>query len=365
MSFTELARTILHNAATLDEHIRTNHLPLPSFDINGPVRTSFTTEESVNAHASLLANTHKLHHLAQGPAAVWMGSMNGAAGDTMTTAAIHRFHIVDHVSIDGETSFEDAAQKAGMALRDFKTVVRYAMTNFIFCEPRPGYIAHTAASKLLKENRLISSLTGMGTDELFPGLVKEVEALEKYPGSEEPIEAGWALANNARAPMFEELARRQPGRAETMAFAMEALGAMMPDSLIVDNYDWASLGTATIVDVGGGKGLVCRQLAEHFPEFSFVVQDLKGTVDAGKNTLPAEFSEKITYMTHDFFTPQPVKDADVYFFRAIFHNWPDKYCVQILRNLIPALKKGARVIIQDPHTPDPLTMSPWQERQSR
>jgi hypothetical protein len=365
MSFTELAQTILHDAATLDEYIRTNNLPPPSFDANGPTRTPLTTKESINAHASLLANTHKLHHLAQGPAAAWTGTMNGAAGDAMTAAAIYHFDIANHVPIDGEASFEETAQKAGMALRDFKIVVRYAMTNFIFCEPRPGHIAHTAASRVLKENRLISSLMGMGADEVFPGLVKEIEALEKYPGSEEPTEAGWALANNARAPMFEELASHQPERAETMAFAIETLGTIMPDSVIVDNYDWASLGTATIVDVGGGKGLACRQLAKHFPKLSFVVQDLEGTVAAGRDTLPAEFKESITYMTHDFFMPQPVKDADVYFFRAIFHNWPDKYCVQILRNLIPALMKGARIIVQDPHTPDPLTMSPWQERQSR
>jgi hypothetical protein len=291
--------------------------------------------------------------------------MNGGAGDAMTAAAIYHFDIANHVPIDGEAPFEEVAQKVGLALRDFKIVVRYAMTNFVFCEPRVGYIAHTAASKVLKENRLIASLMGMGTNEIFPGLIKEIEALEKHPGSDEPTESGWALANNAHAPMFEELARHEPKRAETFAFAIEALGTMMPDSVIVDNYDWASLGTATIVDVGGGKGLVCKQLAKHFPGLSFVVQDLEDTAAAGRDALPPELKERITYMNHDFFTPQPIKDADVYFFRAIFHNWPDKYCIQILRNLIPALKKGARVIVQDPHTPDPLTMAPWQERQAR
>ncbi|XXH02516.1 hypothetical protein Hte_008892 [Hypoxylon texense] len=39
--------------------------------------------------------------------------------------------------------------------------------------------------------------------------------------------------------------------------------------------------------------------------------------------------------------------ADVYFFRSIFHNWADKYCIQILQNLVPALKPGARVVIHE------------------
>ena len=165
--------------------------------------------------------------------------------------------------------------------------------------------------------------------------------------------------------MFEELAIRHPKRAETFAFAMEALGAMFADSALLAAYDWASLGFATLVDVGGGKGLVCRSLAKHLPKISFIVQDPEDTVIAGRNQLPEELKDRVSFMTHDFFTPQPVKDADVYFFRAIFHVWPDKYCIRILQSLVPALKKGAKVIVLDPHTRDPLTSQPWQERQAR
>lgn len=165
--------------------------------------------------------------------------------------------------------------------------------------------------------------------------------------------------------MFETLESQYPKRAETFAFAMEAMALMMPDSIVTNAYDWASLGSATLVDVGGGKGFACRALAKHFPKMSFIVQDLESTANAGRDQLPAELKDRIKFMTHDFFTPQPVKDADVYHFRAIFHDWPDGHCIRLLQNLIPALKKGAKVIIVDPRTPDPLKMQPWQERQSR
>ncbi|KAI1619175.1 O-methyltransferase-domain-containing protein, partial [Exophiala viscosa] len=325
----------------------------------------FTGKEAISARAGLLANTHKLQHLSQGPTAPWMGTLNGAFGDAMTSAAIYHFKIADRVPIGKEASFEQVAVKAGLALRDFKMIVRYAMTNFIFCEPRPGFIAHTASSRLLAENKLIRSLMSMGVNEIFPGTVKEIETLQRYPGSEEPNESAWAIANDARSPLFTELANRHPNRAENMAFAMESLATMMPDVIILEAYDWASMGTATIVDVGGGKGLVCRQLAKHFPRLSFVVQDLQVTADAGREQLPTELQDRITFGTHDFFTPQPVKGADVYFFRAIFHDWPDKYCIQILHSLIPALKNGAKIIIQDPFTSDPLSMHPWQDRECR
>ena len=101
-----------------------------------------------------------------------MGTLNGALGDAMTTAAVARFGIADHVPLEGDASFAEVAKKSGLALRDFKSVVRYAMTNYIFCEPRPGYIKHTATSKVLVENKLIRSLAGVGYDEELPWLGK-------------------------------------------------------------------------------------------------------------------------------------------------------------------------------------------------
>lgn len=175
MAFTQIAQQILRDAEALDAHILSNNLPKPSFSADGPARISFSTKEANASYASLLSNTHRLHHLASGPTAIWSGTMNGPAGDVMTTAAVYHFKIVDYVPLNATNEgvpFEQVAEKCGLALRDFQILVRYTMTNFIFCEPKPGYIAHTAASRVLKENRLIRSLMGMGGDEIFPALVK-------------------------------------------------------------------------------------------------------------------------------------------------------------------------------------------------
>lgn len=190
MAFTQIAQQILRDAEALDAHILSNDLPEPSFAVDGPARISFGTKEANASYASLLSNTHRLHHLASGPATMWSGTMNGPAGDVMTTAAVHHFKIVEHIPLDAVNEgvpFEQVAEKCGLALRDFKLIVRYAMTNFIFCEPKPGYIAHTAASRVLKENKLIRSLMGMGENELFPALAKVTTAIHlasssKYGG---------------------------------------------------------------------------------------------------------------------------------------------------------------------------------------
>ena len=119
-----------------------------------------------------------------------------------------------------------------------------------------------------------------------------------------------------------------------------------------------------VVDVGGGQGSVSMAIARAYPDLTFVVQDFENTVAEGQKNVPAELASRFTFIGHDFFDPQPVTDADVYFFRGVFHNWPDKYCVRILQSLTPALKKGTIVLINDAAAPDMTGMTPWKARQA-
>lgn len=96
-----------------------------------------------------------------------------------------------------------------------------------------------------------------------------------------------------------------------------------------------------------------------------MVQDFAAVVEAAEKDVPGTLTGRVKFMAHDFFTEQPVQGADVYFFRWIFHNWSDKYSVRILRNLIPALKIGAKIVINDNVLPAPGVMSRWQEERLR
>lgn len=61
-------------------------------------------------------------------------------------------------------------------------------------------------------------------------------------------------------------------------------------------------------------------------------------------------------MQHDFFIPQPVRDADVYFIRKCFHNYNDTDCKRILQALVPALAccpTGTPLLINDIVLPEP------------
>jgi hypothetical protein len=112
--------------------------------------------------------------------------------------------------------------------------------------------------------------------------------------------------------------------------------------------------------VGGSTGFVCVELARKYPNMRFVVQDLPKTIATAR--APTDLEHRIEFQSHDFFTPQPVHGADVYFFRWILHNWSDKYVIAILRNLIPALKPGARIVVNDDVLPEPGVLDEFEEK---
>jgi len=52
-------------------------------------------------------------------------------------------------------------------------------------------------------------------------------------------------------------------------------------------------------------------------------------------------------MEHDMFQEQPVKNADIYFWRCVMHNWPDDSVVKTLKAVVPAMRTGARILVHD------------------
>lgn len=165
--------------------------------------------------------------------------------------------------------------------------------------------------------------------------------------------------------MYLEIAK-YPDRAKRFSGAMStySTGKGYELSHIVDGYPWANV-QGTVVDVGGSRGDASIAVARDFPKLNFVVQDLPEAINASLKTLSSNITARVRFMAHDFFTEQPIKNADVYFFRWIFHNWSDEYCIQILRALIPALKSGARILINEYCLPEPNTLPRETEKHLR
>lgn len=247
-------------------------------------------------------------------------------------------------------SYEAIAEAVQLDSNVLKRVVQHAIANGIFCEPEPGYIRHTAMSRMLNQDPEAMDAVGFLLNDCRPATEQVVHALTKYPSLNKPNETGFNLANNSEDLFYVELAKK-PERARTFGGGMRWMtrGPVYDIQRLIDGYDWKAIDTTdtTIVDIGGGHGGVSRALANATSNIQFIVQDLPGTVEEGQRILPSHLKDRISFQAHDFFNPQPVQGASIYFFRSILHNWPDGYVEQILRNQIPALVDGSRILVYE------------------
>ncbi|KAI0199447.1 S-adenosyl-L-methionine-dependent methyltransferase [Astrocystis sublimbata] len=367
----ELANRIATNTAKVSEYLAQNNLSQPSANVDtppyGPLPKD-TPSDIVELRQAVLDDTAELQYLMLGPRDYLF--TNFTHNTLLPLQAATRFGLARNLPPNGETTFSEMAASASSEISepDVRRLVRYAIALRVFSEPRPGVIAHSAASRLLAEDAGVHDYIATCSDELWQAAAQQCNAMVRFPGSQEPSQTGFSLANNTDMSMYQYLSYH-PLRSARFANMMRGFtgGSAFDLRFITDFYDWAQHGGGTIVDVGGSQGFVCVALARKFRTLSFVVQDLASVIEDARKDVPTDpdIASRISYAVHDFFEPQPVIGAEVYFLRWIFHNWSDKYCVKILQNLIPALKKGSKIMISDAVLPGANEVPKRVERQMR
>lgn len=61
---------------------------------------------------------------------------------------------------------------------------------------------------------------------------------------------------------------------------------------------------------------------------------------AGQSLLTDETRDRVSFMQHSFFNPQPVGDAAAFILRACALNWSDSDVVTMFRSLVPGLERS-------------------------
>jgi hypothetical protein len=225
------------------------------------------------------------------------------------------------VPVDSSITLAELQTKTTLDPINLARLLRLAMTNGIFCEPKPGVIAHTAASRVLAEDENMQAWVGFNGEDIFRASGHVVQALKTYPEATSLTRTGFQFAFDTvdKEPMFATFGK-DPEWARRMGRAMASLtgGEGYEPSYFVDvdkgGYDLTDVDAAggTFVDIGGSHGFMCVDLAAKYRNMKFVVQDLPKTVDSAPKPISADsqIAERITMLAHDFFTEQPIKGAD-------------------------------------------------------
>ena len=172
--------------------------------------------------------------------------------DISVLQVIYHFKVAQAVPLDGGATYTEIAAKTGLSLHRATSVIRQAMTNKIFHEDKLNHIVHTATSAVLVKDPVMWDWVGFFVEESYPASASWTKAMVRYPNSQEPSEAPFAVAFEKSVPqsLFKYLADNEVPQARFFG-AMRAVG-MAPGQRhhhIANGYAWDKLGSATVVDV--------------------------------------------------------------------------------------------------------------------
>jgi hypothetical protein len=111
-----------------------------------------------------------------------------------------------------------------------------------------------------------------------------------------------------------------------------------------------------LIDIGGGLGFWTKELQRELGN------DVPGRLIVQDQPHVIQQQDGIETMAYNFFTPQPIKGAQFYFFKQVIHNWSDIEALQILKNTADAMDDTSICLINDHVLPEEkvsLRISYW------
>jgi O-methyltransferase domain/Dimerisation domain len=135
--------------------------------------------------------------------------------------------------------------------------------------------------------------------------------------------------------------RREPEQNAIFNDNMSALSSVVADA-VARAYDFA--GFSTVVDVGGGKGVLLEAVLARHEHLTGTVFDLPHVVAPGPTAQATEsVGSRWSAASGSFFDAVPA--ADSYLLKSILHDWPDDRCTEILKVCRRALHPGGVVLV--------------------
>jgi hypothetical protein len=119
---------------------------------------------------------------------------------------------------------------------------------------------------------------------------------------------------------------------------------------VVKAYDFS--GVRSLVDVGGGYGVLLAAILKAYPEMRGKDFDLPHCQE-GATRLLAEggVDGRAEFVAGSFFESVPA-GADAYILKSVIHDWDDERSLAIFKNCREAMKNGARLLIIEPTVPE-------------
>ncbi|KAM3065296.1 hypothetical protein ACMFMG_004319 [Clarireedia jacksonii] len=348
-----LAALISANTSTLTKQLRENGHPEPTMSNDSPIYFPDLGSKANTARAELIQAAEELILLANGPYDSFLHLRNKVV-EMAALRALVNHRIPELIPLDGTVSFTELSTTIGVAEDVLERLIRYAICFGYLAEHTSGFVSHNALSSMMVRDTVVAAAIRHDINVHYPSTLRIFESTKVDPTGSKEDKCAFSIAfSEAEKPLasFWKYAEAHPDMLNEFHSLMSAATSSSFWSFqhITDGFEWSQIGH--LVDVGGSAGHMSMSIADKYPLIRLDVQDLKEVIEISKTKVPEKYASRINFSSHDFFEVQPVV-ADAYLYRCVFHNWRDEDARKIIRNLIPALRTGSRLIIADHVIPE-------------
>ncbi|KAK0538523.1 hypothetical protein OC835_001412 [Tilletia horrida] len=366
----ELIQLITSATATIEHAYKSNHQPLPHLNPSsapdagsdrGTDPGTLPSADFVQALQVLKGATTQLLAQLTPPALytaelAWAHLDSAALGIAVESRVADAIHKHDPDASKG-VPVHAIADETGLEVRHLARILRSLATRHVFVEVSPDVFANNRHAVPLRTGTPLSCTDALAhwVYDIMPGTLQLPTVL-----ADREHAAAFSVAHSGAAraygKVFWDFLQSEPGRAARFDQAMrQATSFVSIAASIAEDVPWAEdFGDRNpqgiFVDVGAGAGHQALSIAPKLPGWQFVVEDLAHTIETSAkqlwNTQGAQYKHRL--VAQDFFKPQAVKGADVYYMKHIIHDWPDKESVQILQHIRDAADPArSRLLIAD------------------
>jgi hypothetical protein len=122
----------------------------------------------------------------------------------------------------------------------------------------------------------------------------------------------------------------------------QAEGTRRSADAVARAYDFSS--ARTVVDVGGGAGVLLSAILRRTPNARGVLFDLDHVAQAARSAVEPQIAARCEFTGGDFFKAVP-SGGDVYVLKYIIHDWDDSRSQVILSNCRKAMATKAKLLL--------------------
>lgn len=237
--------------------------------------------------------------------------------------------------LSGKSLSREELEKAlGLQTRPARMLLA-ACASFGLIEKKNGLYSNS----LLADTFLVK-----GKPYYFGGFVEMLQKRLYLPWYEltDALKKNKPKAAEISGPIY-ELFEKNPEMGRLFMGAMHSLSSFTA-AATAEKVDLS--GQKSVLDVGGGSGAWCIELAKAYPNLSFTLVDLPGiTKIAGQYINEAGLEKRIKLHPGDFFEVELPKGHDVIILSLILHGFNPEMNETLLKRCYSALNPGGKLVI--------------------